>query len=75
MQQFISHSYARMVLILDNKTNTYGGAFVPPYRMIEEVKERTVKRTEFENYDRAIMNKRRSGLEEYVAGFNDYHSA
>lgn len=47
------------------------------YRMVEEVKERAVKRgserTEYESYDRVTNNKRRSGLEEYATGFSDYH--
>lgn len=45
--------------------------------MIEEVKERAVERgsgvTEFESYDRVAKIERRSGVEEYAAGFNDYH--
>lgn len=48
------------------------------YRMVEEVKERAVKRgserTEFESYDRVTANERHSGIEEYVTGFSDYHS-
>lgn len=47
------------------------------YRMIEEVKERAVERgscrTEFESYDRVAKIERRSGVEEYAAGFSDYH--
>ena len=47
------------------------------YRMIEEVKERAVNRgsgvTEFESYDRVSKIERRSGVEEYAAGFSDYH--
>ena len=40
MQQFISHSYARMVLILANRNNPYGGTLVPPYRMSMQVSYR-----------------------------------
>ena len=47
------------------------------YRMIEEVKERAVNRgsgiTEFESYDRVAKIERRSVVEEYAAGFSDYH--
>lgn len=47
------------------------------YRMVEEVKEKAVKRssghTEFESYDRVAKIERRSGVEEYAAGFSDYH--
>jgi hypothetical protein len=47
------------------------------YRMVEEVKERAVERgngsTEFESYDRVAKIERRSGVEEYAAGFSDYH--
>ena len=47
------------------------------YRMIEEVKERTIKRstehTEFESYDRVAKIERRSGVEDYATGFSDYH--
>lgn len=47
------------------------------YRMIEEVKERAVNRgsdvTEFESYDRVAKIERRSGVEDYAAGFSDYH--
>ena len=47
------------------------------YRMIEEVKERAVSRgsgvTEFESYDRVAKIERYSGVEDYVAGFSDYH--
>lgn len=47
------------------------------YRMIEEVRERAVNRgsgvTEFESYDRVAKIERRSGVEDYAAGFSDYH--
>lgn len=47
------------------------------YRMVEEVKERAVNRgscvTEFESYDRVAKMERRSGVEDYAAGFSDYH--
>lgn len=47
------------------------------YRMVEEVKERAVKRgterTEFESYDRVAKIERRSGVEDYATGFSDYH--
>lgn len=47
------------------------------YRMVEEGKERAVERssgvTEFESYDRVAKIERRSGVEEYAAGFKDYH--
>lgn len=47
------------------------------YRMIEEVKERAVNRgsgiTDFESYDRVVKIERRSGIEDYAAGFSDYH--
>ena len=47
------------------------------YRMIEEVKERAVERgserTEFESYDRVAKIERRSGGDDYAAGFSDYH--
>lgn len=47
------------------------------YRMIEEVKERAVKRgsgvTEFESYDRVAKIERHNGVEDYAAGFSDYH--
>lgn len=47
------------------------------YRMIEEVKERAVKRgsglSEFESYDRIAKIERRSGFENYAPGFIDYH--
>lgn len=47
------------------------------YRMVEEVKERAIKRgsgcTEFESYDRVAKIERRSGVEDYAAGFSDYH--
>lgn len=47
------------------------------YRMIEEAKERVVSRgsgvTEFESYDRVAKIERRSGIEDYGAGFSDYH--
>ena len=47
------------------------------YRMIEEVKERAINRgssvTEFESYDRVAKIERRSGVEDYAAGFSDYH--
>lgn len=47
------------------------------YRMIEEVKERAIERgsgvTEFESYDRVAKIERRSGVEDYAAGFSDYH--
>lgn len=47
------------------------------YRMVEEVKERAVNRgsgvTEFESYDRVAKIERRSGVEDYTAGFSDYH--
>ena len=46
------------------------------YRMIEEVKERAVergsRRIEFESYDRVAKIERRSGIEDYAAGFSDY---
>jgi hypothetical protein len=47
------------------------------YRMIMEGKERAIERgsyiTEFESYDRIAKIERRSGVEEYAAGFSDYH--
>ena len=47
------------------------------YRLIEEVKEIAVSRgsssTEFESYDRVAKIERRSGVEDYTAGFSDYH--
>lgn len=47
------------------------------YHMIEEVKERAVNRvsgvTEFESYDRVAKIERRRGVENYAAGFSDYH--
>lgn len=47
------------------------------YRMVEEVKERAVNRgsgvTEFESYDRVAKIERHSGVEDYAAGFSDYH--
>lgn len=47
------------------------------YRMIEEVKERAIERgsgvTEFESYDRVAKIERRNGVENYAAGFSDYH--
>lgn len=47
------------------------------YRMIEEVKKRAVNRgsdvTEFEGYERVAKIERRSGVEDYAAGFSDYH--
>ena len=56
----------------DNMENIYDN-----YRMIEEVKERAVERgsgvTEFESYDRVAKIERRSGVENYAAGFSDYH--
>lgn len=47
------------------------------YRLIEKVKEIAVSRgsssTEFESYDRVAKIERRSGVEDYAAGFSDYH--
>ena len=47
------------------------------YRMVEEVKERVINWgsgiTEFESYDHVAKIERRSGVEDYSAGFSDYH--
>ena len=47
------------------------------YRMVEEVKERAVKRgsgrTDYESYDRVAKVERRNGKEDYAPGFSYYH--
>lgn len=47
------------------------------YRIIEEAKERSINRgssvTEFKSYDRVTKIEHRSGVEDYAAGFSDYH--
>lgn len=48
------------------------------YRMVEEVKERAVKRgterTEFESYDRVAKIEFNDGREKDLVDFGDYHA-
>lgn len=63
--------------MLEFKGGLIMGDLFDNYRIIEEAKDRVTKRTadktEFESYDRIAKIERRSGVEEYVDWFSDYH--